>query len=233
MNSTYKIALLLFLTQVGIGQSKNFLDKPYLETSAKVDTSVIPDRIYLSIYVTERDTKGKQSTEELEFKMANKLKELGVQIEEQLFLADVSSNFKKHLLKKKDINKVKGYELLVFDAKTAGKVILGLENVGISNVDLLRTEYSKIDEIKLELKSRAVKKAKRQAEALAFPLNQTIGKAIHISDTPTYTPNILEGRVSGIKIRGASSMQKTNNEIPIDFEKIKIVSEISIKFVLN
>ncbi|MFT7250898.1 MAG: lysozyme, partial [Flavobacterium sp.] len=42
-------------------QTKNFIDLPYIETSAKVDTLVVPDKIYLNIMITEKDTKGKIS----------------------------------------------------------------------------------------------------------------------------------------------------------------------------
>ena len=37
----------------GYAQSKNFIDQPYLETTAKVDSLVKPDRIYLSILIQE------------------------------------------------------------------------------------------------------------------------------------------------------------------------------------
>ena len=47
-------------------QEKNFIDLPYLETSAKCDTLVTPDRIFLKIVISEKDTKGKISVEELE-----------------------------------------------------------------------------------------------------------------------------------------------------------------------
>ena len=47
-------------------QPKNFIDQPYLETTVKVDTLVVPDRIYLNILLTEADTKGRTSVEELE-----------------------------------------------------------------------------------------------------------------------------------------------------------------------
>ena len=139
-------SLVIFLLITGFknyGQNKNFIDQPYLETTARVDTLVIPDRIYLSIRITEADTKGKTSVEKLENKMADKLESLGIDIEKQLTLSDLASNFKKYFLRKTDVQKDKEYSLLVYDAVMAGKVILGLESIGISNVNLTKTEYSK------------------------------------------------------------------------------------------
>lgn len=52
-----KIGLLLIITLLslkGSSQEKNFIDQPYLETTAIVDSLVVPDRIYLSILITEK-----------------------------------------------------------------------------------------------------------------------------------------------------------------------------------
>lgn len=62
------ILSLILLSAKSFSQTKNFLDLPYIETSAKVDTLVVPDKIYLNIMVTEKDTKGKISVEEQEKK---------------------------------------------------------------------------------------------------------------------------------------------------------------------
>ena len=42
-------------------QTKNFIDRPYLETTALVDTLVTPDKITLDIDIREGDSKGKIS----------------------------------------------------------------------------------------------------------------------------------------------------------------------------
>jgi len=57
MRQFVTLALFLVLTSNVIAQSKNFLDVPYLETSAKVDTLVAPDKIFLNITIREKDTK--------------------------------------------------------------------------------------------------------------------------------------------------------------------------------
>ena len=216
-----------------IGQTKNFIDQPYVETTSKVDTLVTPDRIYLSILISENDTKGKQTVEELEQLMANKLTEIGIDMNSQLALSHLSSNFKKYFLRKQDILKAKSYELKVYDAKTAGRVIYEMEGIGISNVDLERTEYSKIEELKLDLKSKAIYKAKQQAEAMVKPLNQSVGNAIFISDIQTNIINALQGRVAGVRIRGYSSKKQKYEAIPIEFEKIKVESQVEVKFAIN
>jgi len=215
------------------GQTKNFIDQPYIETSAHVDTFVVPDRIFLSILISESDTRGKQSVEELEIQMSNKLNEIGIDLSSQLSLSDLTSNFKKYFIRKPNILKSKSYELLVYEARTAGQVIYELEGIGLSNVDIVRTEHSRIEELKLALKTEAVTKAKMHAIAMAAAVNQSLGPAIFLSDGSTEIVNMLEGKVTGIRIRGSSSIGQEYIGIPVEFEKIHVSSSVQVKFAFE
>ncbi|NAS11243.1 SIMPL domain-containing protein [Poritiphilus flavus] len=229
-----RIALLMFFCAtvfIGNAQTKNFIDKPYLETSALYTATVVPDKIFLSILITEADTKGKTSVEELENKMAAKLQSLGIDIKKQLTLEDLASNFQKYFLRKKDVLKNKSYTLLVYDAETAGKVILGLESIDISNVQLAKTEYSKLEELKIELREKAVAKAKTQAEALLKPLDQKAGKALYISDMNTNLRGVFNTRARGINMAYDKAMQESDFQpLDIDFEKITVESSVTVYF---
>jgi uncharacterized protein YggE len=230
-NLLVSIFILFICVEQNFSQTKNFIDQPYIETRAKVDTLVTPDRIYLNIIITEKDTKGKISVEALEAKMESKLNSMGIDTEKNLTLNDLASNFKKYFLKQQDVLKIKSYTLMVTNAVMAGKAIIALEDLSISNVTVDRTEYSGIENLKLALKSKVILKAKKQAESLCKPLNQKIGRAIYISDTYSN----FQGRASNIQIRGMTSM-KANHEFKpanIQFEKIKIETEVNVKFILE
>ncbi len=165
--------------------------------------------------------------------MNKKLKEIVIKTEKQLTLNDLASNYKKYFLKQQDVQKNKNYTLLVYNAQIAGKVIMALEEIEISNVFLEKTEYSKAEEMILILKGEAILKAKNQAIAMTKPLNQKLGNAIYISDYSNNI-NLLNGRVSGIQIRGNRSLEKEKYEpINIEFEKIKIESEVKVTFKLE
>ena len=223
--------LLLSSSTIAFSQTKNFIDQPYLETSAKADTLVTPDRIYLSILIAEKDTKGKISIEKQENEMAKSLEKLGIDFEEQLALTDLTSNFKKYFLKQKDVHKSKSYTLLVYDGLTAGKVIQALEKINISNVGIDKIEYSEIEQLQLQLKSKAIKKAKTNAEYLINPLGQKIGNAIHISDEyNNYRINEYED-VHFMISRKSSAY--THEPLDVDFEKIKVESSVSVKFIIQ
>jgi uncharacterized protein len=230
------ITLFILLTTIkSFSQTKTFIDLPYIETTAKVDTLVIPDRIYMNISITEKDTKGKVSVEELESKMNEKFKSMGINVETQLSLNDLASNYKKYFLKQQDILKFKNYTLLLFDAKISGNVLIALEEMEISNVVLEKTEYSKRDKMLMILKSKAIEKAKNQAIAMTKPLNQKVGNAIYISDLNENVIRMLSGSVSGISIRGSKSLKGKSDLVPadIEFAKIKIETELNVKYKLE
>jgi len=227
------LVMLLFISAYSNSQNKNFIDQPYLETNASVDTLVTPDRIYLNIQITESDTKGKISVEELENSMAEKLKSIGIVLEKQLTLKDLSSNFEKYFLKQKDVLKSKEYTLLVYDAQTAGKVIMVLEEIGVSNVELQKMEYSRMDALELELKSLAIIKAKAQGESMVRPLNQKLGVALYIYDNSIQ--QITRSNERGAVMQMAYAEKNIDNFEPIEiaFDKIKVESSVYVKFKLE
>ena len=224
------LTLTILISNTIWSQTKDFIDQPYIETKAKVDTLVTPDRIYLSILINERDSKGKIPVEEQENKMANKLKSLGIDLDKQLTLSDLGSNFKKYFLKNQDIQKNKSYSLLVYDAKVAGDVIHSLEKIGISNVDLERTEYTKMEQLKLELKSKAILKAKLQAEYLVAPLDQKVGSAIYISDR--FNQIYRNNQLDEVVVTGYAGKNKEFKPLDMDFKKVEVSSEVNVKFKL-
>lgn len=164
--------------------------------------------------------------------MVATLKALGIDTEKDLFASDMVSNFRTYFLKGKEVLKSKQYSLLVHDAVMAAKVFSALENAGISNANIERTEYKGLESIKLMLRSKALMNAKLRAEALTKPLQQTVGTAVHIADLENY--NILEGRSSGtIRLRGIASVNEAVVPAKIEFEKIKITANVNVKFLLK
>lgn len=228
----YVLILVLVLVQNVVLAQKNFLDQAYLETQARVDTLVTPDRIYLSINIDEADSKNKKSVEQQEKEMERVLKQLGIDTQRDLTISDLASNYKSYFLKKQNVLKAKRYELLVKDAVTAGKTLVALEEIGIANVSISELEYSKKEELLLELKGRAVAKTKKNAERLVQPLKQKVGKAIYISDNET--SYVSYGRQKNAYLM-AATMEVTDSVEPIDaeFQKIRLEMSVEVKYVLE
>ena len=231
MRKIFLISFLLLMVFSSSGQSKNYLDQPYLETNASADTLVVPDRIYLAITIRESDTKDRQSVEEMENKMVAALRAIGIDTEEQLMLSDLDSNFKNYFLKKTGVLKSKSFTLLVYDGLTAGKAIQSLENNKIANVNFQKAEVSNIEQLKLELRKKAVENAVKQAQMMLDPLGQSLGKALYISDLNTGIVYGWQNRMATMEVAMARSDQY--EPVNVDFEKVKISSNVNVKFAIE
>lgn len=231
MRKIFLFSFLLLMATNLLGQTKNYLDQPYLETNASADTLVIPDRIYLGITIREADTKNRKSVEELENKMVEALKAIGIDTEKQLMLSDLDSNFKNYFLKKTGVLKSKSFTLLVYDGLTAGKAIQSLENSNIANVNFQNAEVSNIDELQLELRKKAVENAVTQAKSMLEPLGQSLGKALYISDLNTGVVYGWQNRMATMEIAMARADQY--EPANLDFEKVKISSNVNVKFAIE
>ncbi len=229
MNRMIICLLILFATKT-IAQGKNFIDRPYLETTAKADTLVVPDRLFLSIVINEADTKDKVSVEKMEKRMEDALVKLGIDTKEQLFLSDFTTNFKDYFLRKTGVVKAKEYSLLVYDAVTAGKVIQRLESERIANVNFEKAELSNIEEIKLELRKNAVKQGLLQAAALLEPLGKSAIEVLYLSDINT---GVIYPWQRGNLRMEAMTMSDQNQPIDIDFQKIKVESTVSLRVAID
>ena len=229
-----KVILLVIslITTYTFAQNRSFIDRPYLETNAKADSLVVPDRIYLSIVIREADTKDRSSVEKMEGKMEVALSELGIDIKKQLFLADLATDFKDYFLRKTGVVKTKAYSLLIYDALMAGKVIQRLESENIANVSFQKAEISTIEEIKLDLRKKAVAKGLLQARALLEPLGRSGGDVLHISDDNTWVRYPWQQR-NAMREVTALAVSDQSQPIDVDFQKIRVESTISLKMAID
>ena len=230
MKNFLTVVFFIASTLTGFSQTKNFIDHPYLETTAKVDSLVQPDRIYLSILIQEKEDRNKTSVETQEQLLAEVLENLNIDLKKQLKIEDLASNYKKYFLRKKSVLKSKAYELVVYDGLTASNVLIHLEAQGISDVQLTKTKYSKTEALKMALRSKAILKAKTQATALVTPLEQTLGKAIFISEK--YYNNSYNLRNERVKMAYSADME-LEKPLDIEFSGIKIESEVIVRFSIH
>lgn len=226
----FVISPLLF-AQEGV---KNFIDQNYIEVTGKAEMEVTPDEIYIKILLNEKDYKGKEFAG-VEKTMMEKLSELGLDLSKDLVVKDLLSNFQYYWLQKADILLSKEYQLLVHDGKTAGKVFVELQKLGISNVTVDRVDNSKMTEYRRDVKITAIKAAQEKAKALAMAINQDIGRAIFVQEIDSDF-GTLRGKASNIVVRGYFSNEFNEDSAPepdIEFEKLHLEYSIIVRFELK
>ncbi|MFV0540827.1 MAG: SIMPL domain-containing protein [Aestuariibaculum sp.] len=228
------IATLLWVAfSVAQNGNKNFIDQPYIEVTGTMEIEIIPNEIYLDIYLSEDSKKGKtRSVEAQENQLIAALKALGIDVDKNLFILDFSGYYKRKFLADSGVSKSKRYQLMVDSGKTLGKVYLALDNMEVTNVSITKTSHSDIENITREAKINALKMAKEKAEGYAKAINQTVGKAIFIQEQGNSNYRHLSGVANGIMLRGQSSAGYQNID-DLKLNTITVRESVLVKFILN
>mgnify|MGYP001031439824 CR=1 FL=1 len=196
----------------------------YIQVNGRSQMEVTPDEFYLSIVINERESKGKITVEIQQRQMIDALKKLGVDVEKQLKVANMSSDFYK---KASSLTTAK-YQLLLHSAAEVGDVTAALGDLGISNVGIVS--------LKEQVRLDAIRNAKSSAEALAGAIGQKIGKCFYIYDSnydvaPQYYDNMMMVRSKAMMADSAEA--GAPEEPSLDFKTIKLEYNVQTKFVLE
>ncbi|MFA6677103.1 MAG: SIMPL domain-containing protein [Bacteroidales bacterium] len=205
-------------------------DRTYIEVTGKSELKIKPDIIYMSIQLNESDFKNK-SLEEIESKMFKGLKSLGIDLEKQLTVNDLASNYKKYFLRGKDPVISKSYQLLVHSAASTGRVIAKLQDLDISKISITKIDNSKMEEYKNKAGVMAIKNAKIKAESLAGAIGQKVLEAYSITDYGVTSSNNRNRNVMMLtRAKTNSSLEEATPEL--EFQDIIITYSVGVKFRL-
>jgi len=206
---------------------KNFIDQNYIEVTGTAEVNIVPNEIQITISVSEKDFKMKQSLAEYEKDIISRLKEIGIPVEKEFSVMDINSRLKSSLFKRTEVYSAKQYVLIVHNAETANKVFEVLDKIGIANMVITKFDHSEIEKYRHEIKIKAIKAAKAKASELAEAINQSIGRALYIVElnNSPWQPNPN----SNTFMKEGSSDDNSG----IDFQKIKLKSSYTVRFELK
>ena len=205
----------------------------YIQVTGRAEKEIVPDEFYLSIVINERDSKGKISVESQQRDMIAALRKQGVDVEKQLKVANLSSEF----FKKNTSVATAKYQLLLGSAAEVAKAWQALDGLGISNVSILKVSHSALASLKEEVRVEAMRNAQQSARTLAEAIGQSIGKCFYIWDSnndimPAYYNNAVTVR-SMKMMDAAGALEEAVEEEPLDFKTIKLQYSVQAKFVLE
>jgi uncharacterized protein YggE len=180
MKKTFLIALAIIM---GLGAAYAQQNNT-IETSVNVRKEVIPDEIFISITINEKDNKGKVSVEEQQKQMIRALASLGIDTKEALTVDNMGSTLKQNTLRKDNIFISKRYTLKVSSAKDASNAIQALKEIDIAQTYVSRVAISDSleREVKNQLLAEAAQKAQENARILAEAVGCKAGKAVYIQN---------------------------------------------------
>ena len=197
--------------------------------TGSAQTEIAPDIIYVKVIDDEKDNKKKLSLEVLERQMISTLKNIGINVETELFVSDYLSNFSKVIFKT-DIYTSKEFTILAHSGKTVAQIYVELEELGISNITIEKTDHTNIQEFRRQVKVEAVKAAKDKANDMTVAIGQKTGKAIYIQEVEKSNQPYL--RATNTVMRATSQYEE--DKLPdVTFEKIKLEYQVLVRFVLE
>lgn len=225
-----KLILLFVLFCIGAvnvkAQEKNFIDLNYVEVTGSAIIKAIPDIAYINIVISEDDVATKSiGIEKAEKKMFAALTELKIDIEKDLSINDMTSNF----VRRKGVSINKNYTLKLKNTKQISDLYSKLDKAGISNVDVERFELSNLDELRLKTKATAVANAKAKAAILVEAAGRKLGEVLYIVD---YERDIMPtGRMMSRKMVLSSEMVNDAAPAPeVDVKEIEVVGSITTRW---
>lgn len=202
----------------------------YIQVNGRAEREIAPDEFYLQIVINERDSKGKVSVESQQRDMIAALKRLGVNIEKQLKVANLSSEF----FKKNTSVATAKYQLQLGSSAEVGKVWQALDGLGISNVSILKVSHSQLERYKSEVRVEAMRNAKQNAATLAEAIGQTIGKCFYVYDSNNDVMPVFYNNMAVMRSAKAfDAAEAAAEEEPLDFKTIKLQYSVQAKFVLE
>lgn len=202
----------------------------YIQVNGRAEREIAPDEFYLQIVINERDSKGKVSVESQQRDMIAALKQLGVNVEKQLKVANLSSEF----FKKNTSVATAKYQLQLGSSAEVGKVWQALDGLGISNVSILKVSHSQLERYKSEVRVEAMRNAKQNAATLAEAIGQTIGKCFYVYDSNNDVMPVFYNNMAVMRSAKAfDAAEAAAGEEPLDFKTIKLQYSVQAKFVLE
>ena len=202
----------------------------YIQVNGRAEREIAPDEFYLQIVINERDSKSKVSVESQQRDMIAALKRLGVNVEKQLKVANLSSEF----FKKNTSVATAKYQLQLGSSAEVGKVWQALDGLGISNVSILKVSHSQLERYKSEVRVEAMRNAKQNAATLAEAIGQTIGKCFYVYDSNNDVMPVFYNNMAVMRSAKAfEAAEAAAEEEPLDFKTIKLQYSVQAKFVLE
>lgn len=230
------VTTMFLLTILPITAKAQNITQPYIDISSTATREVTPNEIYLRITIKESDYKGKKSLEEMQEAMLGALKINRIDIPECLTLNYMGSDVSYKMFSKNINTRTEAtYTLKLHDVATMQNVISALEERQISNIDLVKTKFTKEKELKHELAIEAMQQAQAEARTLAGAIGQEIGKALSINywmNSNDSQPRLYKARAN--MVMDESAVAGEGQQAPtFGIGKITYSLNVNVKFELK
>lgn len=225
MKKIITLIALVTLTYTTFAQTVDMRRK--IEVTGTSEQEVTPDIINVSISLQEYlDGKKKVTIDQLEQQLESAVKDAGIAKDD--FTINNISAWNNTYQKKKapDFLASKQYSIKFRDLNKFDQILSKVDPKGIQSTNIDSYDYSKIDQLKNELKLKALLDAKSKATFLLNGIGDKLGDALNI--TVNENNNFPQPRQVMFNAKAASA--DVAPESDIDFKKIKLSFTVDAVF---
>jgi uncharacterized protein YggE len=234
---TLLISTLLFTSIFVSNAQQATVEKPFIkkiEVTGSAEQEVLPDEIFVTVslreYFKDKDNKNKIDIMVLEKQLQKAVEEAGIPKEN--FTIGTINGYREWWGKKKPTTflESKSYIIKVPNLYKIDGIISKVDDKGIAYTNIDRYEFSKIEQLRKDIKIKALQAAKDKAKYLLEGIGEQMGEALEIVEIDhSYTPQPV---YSNMMMRSArvESTQDAMPESSVDVQKIKVRYEMKASF---
>ncbi|MDB5158275.1 MAG: hypothetical protein JWR50_2982 [Mucilaginibacter sp.] len=229
MKKLFILAALIVICYSTFAQNVDLRRK--IEVTGLAEQEVTPDIINVTISLQEYiNGKTKITIEQLENQLEGAVRDVGIPKED--FTVNNLSGYNNTYQKKKnpDFLASKQYGIRFHDLNKFNQILSKVDPKGIQSTNIDSYDYSKADQLKNELKLKALLSAKSKAAYLLNGLGENLGQVLNITESDN--SNYPQPRQVMFKTMAVSDV-RTPAESDIDVRKIKLSFQINAVFEIG
>ena len=209
-------------------------EKDFIQVTGKAQKRVIPNQIFINIVLEERkDGKETISIAQQEKDMKTAIHKLGIPIE-NMRAVDLMANYTRLGWNKKEVMAQSKYMLEVKNAEQVSKVFEQFKKLEIKNANVSHVDHSDKEVIQKELRIKAIKNAKKQADDQLNAIGQKTGIPLKINVSPS---SYLPGELGFFRTSYDTDLNYENasfdKKISIEFKKIEFNQSVYVEFEIE
>lgn len=209
-----------------------------ISVSGSASKEIEPDEIYVQVDLREYNKKNgdKVDIDQIRNNFLQACNSIGLK-EDDIQVQQYNGYNSNYLWQKKnkkqnpDMKTGISYWIKVNSTGKLDALVEKMDDEATQNFFIAKTGYSKMDELRKELKIAAIKAAKEKAIYLADAVDEKLGQAITITEPSETMINPVPYANYAIKMANAEASDAV--PVNIDFKKIKLQFEVMVVFGLK
>jgi uncharacterized protein YggE len=227
MKKLFILAALTIFTYSAFAQQVDLRRK--IEVTGIAEQEITPDIINVSISLQEYlDGKKKTTIDQLENQLEKAVSEAGI-AKDDFTISNVSAwNNTWQKKKNPDFLASKQYSIKFHDLNKFNQVLSKVDPKGIQSTNIDSYNYSKIEQLKNEMKLKALLSAKEKATYLLNGINEKLGRPINITENDNSSYPQFQRQLT---FKSAAATEGAIlAESDIDVKKIKLSFQVQVVF---